>query len=111
MRAGLFYSAAPIPIILRTPTMRTLGTVKWFNDAKGFGFITRQGGEPDCFVHHSAIEGSGFKSLSEGEAVEVHVMPGLKGAFAGHDTRSARLLHSGRSSSRVGEAAVIMLRR
>jgi cold shock protein len=62
--------------------MRTTGTVKWFNDAKGFGFITPEGGAKDCFVHHSAIMGDGFKSLAEGERVEFDVVQGPKGPAA-----------------------------
>ena len=62
--------------------MRTSGTVKWFNDAKGFGFITRDDGQKDCFVHHSAIEGNGFKTLAEGERVEFDVVQGQKGPAA-----------------------------
>ena len=61
--------------------MRTQGTVKWFNDAKGFGFITSQDGS-DLFVHFSAILGSGFKSLPEGAAVEFDAVQGPKGLQA-----------------------------
>jgi cold shock protein len=57
------------------------GTVKWFNDAKGYGFITQQGGE-DVFVHFSAIQGQGFKSLAEGDNVEFEVTRGPKGLQA-----------------------------
>ena len=62
--------------------MATTGTVKWFNDAKGYGFITLDDGEKDCFVHHSAIQGTGFKSLTEGERVQFDVVQGAKGPAA-----------------------------
>ena len=62
--------------------MRTTGTVKWFNDAKGFGFITPEGGSKDCFVHHSAIQGGGFRTLAEGERVEFDIVQGQKGPAA-----------------------------
>ena len=62
--------------------MRTTGTVKWFNDAKGFGFITPEDGQKDCFVHHSAIQAEGFKSLAEGERGEFDVFQGQKGPAA-----------------------------
>ena len=58
------------------------GTVKWFNDAKGFGFITPADGSKDVFVHHSAIQGSGFKSLAEGQQVSYSVEQGPKGPSA-----------------------------
>ena len=61
---------------------RTTGTVKWFNDAKGFGFITPDGGAKDCFVHHSAIQGEGFKTLAEGAKVEFDMVQGQKGPAA-----------------------------
>jgi CspA family cold shock protein len=60
---------------------RVTGTVKWFNDDKGFGFIAREGG-PDVFVHHSAIKMEGFKSLKEGQKVSLVVTQGQKGPQA-----------------------------
>ncbi len=61
--------------------MKETGTVKWFNDSKGFGFITRENG-PDVFVHHSAIQGEGFRTLAEEQSVEFEVTQGPKGPQA-----------------------------
>ncbi|MGH8878020.1 MAG: cold-shock protein [Stackebrandtia sp.] len=58
------------------------GTVKWFNAEKGFGFIERGGGEPDVFVHFSAIQTQGYRELSEGQKVEFEVTQGQKGPQA-----------------------------
>lgn len=63
------------------------GIVKWFNDSKGFGFIEQENGK-DVFVHHSAINASGFKSLSEGDRVTFEVVQGPKGLAAANVTRS-----------------------
>ncbi|MEO6067217.1 MAG: cold shock domain-containing protein [Gemmatimonadota bacterium] len=70
--------------------MKTTGTVKWFNEAKGFGFITPEGGAKDCFVHHTAIQGQGFKTLGEGEKVEFEIVEGQKGPAAQNVVRVAR---------------------
>ena len=61
---------------------RITGTVKWFNDAKGFGFITPEDGGKDRFVHHTAIQGDGFKSLTEGQRVEFEIVQAQKGPAA-----------------------------
>ncbi len=67
--------------------MRITGTVKWFDEKKGFGFIQKDDGSGDCFVHHSAIQGSGFKTLNEGEKVEFEIVEGEKGPAASDVTR------------------------
>ena len=59
-----------------------IGTVKWFNDSKGFGFITPDGGAEDLFVHFSGIVGTGYKALTEGQKVEFNVIEGPKGKQA-----------------------------
>ena len=64
------------------------GTVKWFNDRKGYGFIALDGGD-DVFVHHSAIQGDGFKTLEEGESVEFEITEGPKGPKAANVVRQA----------------------
>jgi CspA family cold shock protein len=67
--------------VVRRFELRAIGKVKWFNDTKGFGFITRDSGE-DVFVHFSAIDGNGFKTLIEGQSVEFEVKEGPKGLQA-----------------------------
>ena len=67
---------------------RIKGTVKWFNNAKGFGFIGQDSG-PDVFVHYSAISGSGFTSPAEGDAVEFDTVEGQKGPAAENVTKTS----------------------
>lgn len=61
--------------------MRLIGKVKWFNDSKGYGFIEQEGGK-DIFVHYTAIQGEGFKTLAEGQKVEFEIIEGAKGPQA-----------------------------
>ena len=63
------------------------GTVKWFDNAKGYGFVSRENGGKDVFVHHSAIEGTGYKSLEEGQRVQFEVTQGPKGDQAVNVTK------------------------
>ena len=67
--------------------MRSACTVKWFNSEKGFGFITPEEGGKDLFVHHSAIQGEGYRTLDEGERVEFDVVQGQKGPQAANVTK------------------------
>lgn len=68
--------------------MKSKGTVKWFNDRKGFGFIKLEDGK-DVFVHYSALQGDGFKTLKEGEPVEFDVVEGAKGPQAANVVRAS----------------------
>jgi cold shock protein len=82
--------------------MRITGKVKWFNNAKGYGFIERDGGS-DVFVHFSAVQGNGFRTLEEGQAVEFEIVDGPKGPQAGNvtkdtDSTRARVSQGGRGS-------------
>jgi CspA family cold shock protein len=71
----------------RKKKVRMKGTVKWFNNAKGFGFIGREDGSSDVFVHYSAINIEGYKSLQEGDQVEFDIVDGQKGPQAGNVTK------------------------
>jgi CspA family cold shock protein len=65
------------------------GKVKWFNESKGFGFIEPDGGGRDVFVHYSAIQGEGYKTLSEGQPVEFEIIQGDKGPQASNVLKSS----------------------
>ena len=68
------------------------GSVKWFSNKKGYGFITPESGEKDVFVHHTGIQGEGYKSLEEGEEVEFDVVQGPKGDQAVNLTKTGKMV-------------------
>jgi CspA family cold shock protein len=76
-----FFGGSDHPYLSEVSMARVSGTVKWFNDAKGFGFIEQEGGA-DVFVHHSAIQAEGFKTLKDGQRVTMEVTQGQKGPQA-----------------------------
>jgi CspA family cold shock protein len=85
-RSGIFIAVEPQQHERRAPDMAQ-GTVKWFNDEKGYGFITPDDGGEDLFVHHTGIAGDGFKSLEEGAKVTYEATQGRKGMQADNVTR------------------------
>lgn len=82
MRAYLLIALSLLSLSLSSACSRITGKVKWFNESKGFGFITPDSGEKDVFVHFSAITGNGFKTLAEGQAVSFCIQDGQKGPSA-----------------------------
>jgi CspA family cold shock protein len=84
--AGLGHAAFAPRNARQESTMRITGKVKWFNNAKGYGFIEQESGS-DVFVHFSAIQGNGFRTLEEGQAVEFEIVDGPKGPQAGNVTK------------------------
>src|SRR3954465_11888463 len=88
---------------------RPIGTVKWFNDAKGFGFITPEYGDKDCFVHHTAIKAEGFRSLSEGDRVEFDIVQGAKGPAAENATKVKKPAPTVRKTKRPLSRAAFLL--
>ncbi len=85
------------------------GTVKWFNDAKGFGFISPEDGSADVFAHFSAINSKGFRSLREGQRVSYEVTRGPKGA-PGLEHHAARLIRSGAGPAKTPPRGGVFLR-
>src|SRR5258708_39374835 len=81
-RLDVFAVRASVRTIIRKGTIMTIGTVKFFNSSKGFGFIAPEGGAKDVFVHATALEAAGMTSLSEGQKVSFDIQPDAKGSKA-----------------------------
>jgi CspA family cold shock protein len=79
---GVALARARFSTLCKEDTRMSTGTVKWFNDAKGFGFIKPDGGGEDLFAHFSAIQSKGFKTLKENQKVEFEIVQGPKGKQA-----------------------------
>ena len=86
--------------------MAEKGKVKWFSNVKGYGFIEKEGGGPDVFVHYSAVQGEGYKTLEEGDQVTFEIGQGEKGAQAANVVRTAKAEKKSTQGSAEAPAAV-----
>jgi CspA family cold shock protein len=84
--SGLFFSAG---YVKEEASIMSTGKVKWFNESKGYGFIAPDGGGSDVFLHYSAIQSEGYKTLSEGQLVEFEIIQGDKGPQASNVSKTS----------------------
>jgi CspA family cold shock protein len=88
-RSQVFGASSATETTKEGVSFMSTGKVKWFNESKGYGFIEPDGGGRDVFVHYSAIQGEGYKTLSEGQAVEFDIIQGEKGPQASNVLKSS----------------------